>query len=64
MGNWHIAIQGVGPHHNKFHAGDANQLMAEFVKKLKADGHTVEYATFTHGGRDDLNEPEEHKEKK
>lgn len=63
MSNWHIAIQGVGPHHIKFRPGDANQLLSEFVKKLKAAGHTVEYATFTHGGRDDLNEPELPKEK-
>lgn len=54
MGNWHIAIEGIGPHHNKGYDKDADKMAVEFVKALRAAGHTVEAATFTHGGRDDV----------
>ena len=54
MGNWHISIQGVGAHHNKDYAGDANVMAKEFVEALTKAGQVVESATFTHGGRDQL----------
>ena len=54
MGNWNINIQGVGCHHNTDYPQDANKMAAEFVKQLKNAGHTVESATFTHGGKEDL----------
>lgn len=59
MGDWHIAIEGNGPHHNKEYDKDANKMAAEFVKALRAAGHSVESATFTHGGRDDLLQSQE-----
>lgn len=57
MGNWNINIQGIGCHHNTDLAIDANKMAAEFVQKLKDAGHTVEAATFTHGGKDNLLPP-------
>jgi hypothetical protein len=54
MGNWTIVIEGTGSHHNKDYPKDANKLAEAFVADLGAAGHTVEHATFTHSGRDDL----------
>jgi hypothetical protein len=54
MGNWNITIRGVGAHHNKKLAHDANRMAAEFVQMLKDAGHSVVSATFTHGGEDYL----------
>ena len=54
MGNWNINIQGIGAHHNEDYAGDANKMAAAFVEQLKSAGHTVEAATFTHGGKEEL----------
>lgn len=51
MGNWHIAIQGVGCHHNKDNPTDADRLFKTFVQKLKDVGHVVESATLTYGGK-------------
>ncbi len=31
---------------------DANKLFEEFVDKLRAAGHSIEHASFTHGARD------------
>lgn len=56
MWNWHISIQGIGSHHQNY-PKDANVMAAELVKALKAAGHTVEEATFTHGGKEDLDPP-------
>ena len=50
MGDWHISVQGTGIHHNGVVA-DADQRFARFVEQLRADGHTIVSATFTHGGR-------------
>jgi hypothetical protein len=50
MGNWNISIQGTGCHHNKDNPTDANVMAQAFVDALRAAGHTVEVATFTHGG--------------
>jgi len=58
MGNWNISIHGVGAHHNKKLEADANRLAAKFVAELKAAGHTVSAATFTHGGEDNILDPE------
>lgn len=54
MGNWTITIHGVGSHHNPEVPTDANRMTAKFVDELKAAGHNVEGASFTHGGREDL----------
>jgi len=55
MGNWNITIRGVGRHHNADkHPHDANIMTAEFVRALKAAGHTIVAASITHGGEDDL----------
>lgn len=56
MGNWNINIQGVGIHHNQDQPKDANKMAKEFVRELKEAGHTVETATFTHGGKEELKE--------
>jgi hypothetical protein len=54
MGNWHISIKGAGSHHNGS-PNDAEQLAAEFVKKLQASGaHTVTSADVTIGGAQPL----------
>ena len=54
MGNWNINIQGVGSHHNASNQFDADRMAAEFVDKLRAAGHTVQVAAFTHGGLEPL----------
>ena len=54
MGNWHISIEGQGAHHNADYEQDANRMSAEFVERLKAAGHVVTRATFTHGSADQL----------
>lgn len=54
MGNWNINIQGIGCHHNKNAKIDADLAMQEFVQYLKRQGHTVESATFTYGGKVDI----------
>lgn len=54
MGNWNISINGTGAHHNQDNPGDADKRFKEFVAKLKEDGHNVEHASFTHGGREVL----------
>lgn len=54
MGNWTITIHGIGCHHNEDLASDANCMAAQFTDKLKAAGHNIEHASFTHGGREDL----------
>lgn len=58
MGSWNITIRGTGCHHNKNTASDANRMAAKFVKELKAAGHQVTAASFTHGGEDDLTDVE------
>ena len=54
MGNWHISIQGIGSHHNTNYDKDANKMAAAFVQALRDAGHTVEAASFTHGGKEEL----------
>lgn len=54
MGNWNINIQGIGCHHNGKPEIDADLAAEEFVKKLKEQGHTIEHAEFTSGGKKDL----------
>jgi hypothetical protein len=56
MGNWHIAIRGLGIHHNGVQS-DANEMAKVFVAALKAAGHQVLGATFTSGGEDNLDVP-------
>lgn len=58
MGNWAIVIRGVGVHHNGDRLPeDANRMAAGFVETLKAAGHSVTEASFTHGGCDYLLQP-------
>lgn len=54
MGDWNITIQGTGAHHNPDNEGDADRMAKKFVQELEEAGHTIDSATFTHGGRDDL----------
>lgn len=54
MGNWNINIQGIGCHHNQKAEIDANLAAEEFVRTLQKQGHTIESAVFTSGGKDDL----------
>lgn len=60
MGNWNITVRGVGCHHNKKLAEDANRMAAKFVADLKKAGHTVAAASFTYGSEDDISKPEEY----
>lgn len=53
MGQWNITITGVGAHHNDDYPQDANRMARRFVEELRNAGHTVEHASFTHGGRDE-----------
>lgn len=53
MGNWNISITGVGVHHND-KPGDADRIAQEAVDRLKAAGHSITHASFTHGGGVDL----------
>lgn len=50
MGNWNINIQGTGCHHNNDPKIDADKTFQKLVEELKAQGHTIESATFTYGG--------------
>lgn len=59
MGNWHISIEGQGAHHNEANPQDADRMAAEFATKLRAAGHLVTRATFTHGGAEQLGDESE-----
>lgn len=59
MGNWTIRIDGTGAHHNESNETDANRMAVRFVDQLKDAGHHVEGASFTHGVREDLMNPNE-----
>ncbi len=61
MGNWNITVRGIGAHHNKDNLRDANVMTADFVRALKAAGHSVVSASFTYGGEDDLTKVEPEK---
>lgn len=54
MGNWNINIQGVGCHHNGKPEIDVDLAVKDFVQYLKKQGHHIESATFTYGGKIDL----------
>lgn len=64
MGDWNITIKGVGAHHNKDYDKDANKMAADFVARLKAAGHAVTHASFTHGGADDISDPDKYLEER
>ena len=53
MGNCIVSVHVTGAHHNG-EDYDIDQRAAEFVDKLKADGHTVTAATLVSGGEYDL----------
>jgi Asp-tRNA(Asn)/Glu-tRNA(Gln) amidotransferase A subunit family amidase len=56
LGNWNINIQGIGAHNNSPRleiSEDADKMFKKFVQELRDAGHTVEHATFTHGGKED-----------
>lgn len=48
MGNWNVSVEGVGCHHNG-KPYDVEAITNEYVKQLKAAGHTVTKATVTTG---------------
>ncbi len=48
MGNWAVTIHGHGIHDNG-HENDAEHLVSEFIKKLKARGQMVHAVRFTVG---------------
>ena len=54
MGMWNITITGTGAHHNKDYPKDAEKMADAFVESLRDAGHTVEYASFTYGCRQEL----------
>lgn len=54
MGNWNINIQGIGCHHNGKPEIDADLAAKEFVQTLLSQGHKIEAASFTSGGKLDL----------
>lgn len=56
MGNVTITVKLVGAHHNAS-PFDAEQMAAEFVRKLEAAGHNVLHAGMTYGGEVDLRDP-------
>ncbi len=58
MGNWNISIQGIGSHHNENAPQDAQRMAARFVEALAAAGQTIEVASFTSGGKEDLTKPD------
>lgn len=51
MGAWEISIKGHGIHHNS-RGDDAEQMAAEFAKKLKDAGHQVAEAKLTLTGQE------------
>jgi len=55
MGNWHISIRGIGPHHNQDNPKDADKMAKEFVSKLKAAGQSVTVAVINFGGEESIN---------
>jgi hypothetical protein len=60
MGHCTITVHLTGSHHNKGNPKDADRMAAKFVDELKAAGHSVEHASFTSGGREDLLDPHSH----
>lgn len=64
MGDYTLVIHGTGSHHNKKVVDgkevrgntDADHLLDKFVQELKDNGHVVEVATITHGGRENIRE--------
>ena len=52
MGNWNVTIRGAGQHHNGY-PRDVEKLVAEFVDKLRRNGHTVTAAVVTTGSEVD-----------
>lgn len=52
MGNWHISIEGVGPHHNDGCTFDADKVARDTVRALRKAGHRITHASFTYGGAD------------
>lgn len=54
MGNFVIHIEGTGCHHNGKEDIDADLLAPKLVQQLKDQGHSIQRATFTAGGTQDL----------
>lgn len=51
MGNWTLLIEGTGCHHNGKPEIDADLIAPKLVQQLREQGHHIEHATFTSGGR-------------
>jgi hypothetical protein len=56
MGNWHLSVQGVGPHHSG-KPTDADALGKELVAKLRQAGHQITHASLHHPAADELHQP-------
>lgn len=56
MGNCVVTVHVTGCHHNGL-PNDIDQRGAEFVDRLKADGHVVTAASIVSGGEQDLVNP-------
>lgn len=54
MGSWVIHIEGTGAHHNGRPSVDANEVMEDAILRLLKQGQSIETATFTSSGRDDV----------
>lgn len=53
--SWTITIHGFGSHCNRGNPpADADSIAAKLVHDLRAAGHRVDSATFTHGRIEDL----------
>lgn len=48
MGSWTITVSGHGVHDNDL-PEDVDNRVAEFIDRLRADGHAVDHATLTVG---------------
>jgi hypothetical protein len=55
MGNWAVTIHGHGIH-DSGKSNDAEHLVSEFIKELKAKGHGVNSVRFTVGTDRELTE--------
>lgn len=53
MGNWVLVIHGTGPHHNGKDYDIEHQTL-DFLKFLRANGHTISKADVVAGGAIDL----------
>lgn len=58
MGSWTIVIDGTGSHNNGM-AYDIDQMVYDFIQKVKDNGHSIQRAHLTIGGAYLLDAPKE-----